>query len=109
MKAPYIANLGQDDRPQSVTNAIHLNIPIWERKFTRDEIKAGYTITNEKDVTYLIVNTIQGLKIVCTDNYIVGPKVAEIMNEDMTPSNSDYAEIVEVKDKEGKVVYLKEI
>lgn len=92
-------------RIMKVLNA--LNIPIWERKFTRNKIEAGFTITNEKGATYLIVNTNQGLKIVCTDNFIIGPKVDEIMNEDMTPSNSSYATIVEVKDKKGKVIYSK--
>ena len=92
-------------RIMKVLNA--LNIPIWERKFTRSKIEAGFTITNEKGVTYLIINTNQGLRIVCTDNFIIGPKVDEIMNENMTPSNSSYATIVEVKNKEGKVVYSK--
>ena len=32
---------------------------------------------------------------------------AAIMNEDMSPTNEDYAEIVEVKDKNGKVIYYK--
>ena len=84
-----------------------VNIPIWERKFTRDEIKAGYTMTNENHVNYLIVNTSQGLRIVCADNFIVGPKLCDIMNEDMSPSNSSYATIIKVRDKEGKVVYSK--
>ena len=84
-----------------------LNIPIWEHKFTRSEIKAGFTITNENDVNYLIVKKDDNLRIVNTEHFIVGPKLGDIMNEDMSPTNSDYAEIVEVRDREGKVVYSK--
>ena len=83
------------------------NIPIWERKFTRDKIKAGFTMTNENGVNYLIVKKDDNLRIVNTEHFIVGPKLGDIMNEDMSPTNSDYAEIVEVRDREGKVVYSK--
>ena len=83
------------------------NIPIWERKFTRDKIKAGFTMTNENGVNYLIVKKDDNLRIVNTEHFIVGPKLDDIMNEDMSPTNSDYAEIVEVRDREGKVVYSK--
>ena len=84
------------------------NIPIWERKFTRDEIKAGFTMTNENGVNYLIVKKDGNLRIVNTEYFIVGPKLDNIMNEDMSPTGSSYAEIVEVRDREGKVVYKKE-
>jgi hypothetical protein len=85
-----------------------LNIPIWERKFTRSEIEAGFTMTNEKGVNYLIVNNNCDLRIMSTECFVIGPKLCDIMNEDMSPTDSDYAEIIEVRDKEGKVVYKKE-
>lgn len=84
-----------------------LNIPIWERKFTRDEIKAGFTMTNENGVNYLIVNNDCNLRIMSAEHFVIGPNLCDIMNEDMTPTDSDYAEIVEVRDREGKVVYSK--
>jgi hypothetical protein len=83
------------------------NIPIWERKFTRSEIEAGYTMLSENRVTYLVIEVDDALRIVSTIQYIVGPSLCTIMNEDMTPTNEDYAEILEVKDREGKVVYSK--
>ena len=83
------------------------NIPIWERKFTRDKIKAGFTMTNENGINYLIVKKDDNLRIVNTEYFIVGPKLDDIMNEDMSPTGSSYAEIVEVRDREGKVVYSK--
>ena len=92
-------------RIMKVLNA--LNIPIWERKFTRSEIKAGFTMTNEKGVNFLIVADNCFLRITNTEHFVIGPKLYDIMNEDMSPSIS-YATIVEVKDKEGKVVYRKE-
>ena len=84
------------------------NIPIWERKFTRDEIKAGFTMTNENGVNYLIVNNNCDLRIMNTEHFVIGPRLCDIMNEDMAPTDSDYATIVEVKDREVKVVYKKE-
>ena len=84
-----------------------INIPIWERKFTRSEIEAGYTMLSENGVTYLVIESDGALRIVSTMQYVVGPKLCTIMNEDMTPTNGDYAEILEVKNKEGKVVYSK--
>lgn len=84
-----------------------LNIPIWERKFTRSEIKTGFTITNENDVNYIIVGSRDGLRIVCTNNYIIGPKLEDIMNEDLSPADSVHAEIIEVRDREGRIVYSK--
>ena len=99
--------------PKSGTSCIMkvlnaLNMPIWERKFTRSEIKAGFTMTNENDVNYIIIGSKDGLRIVCTNNYIIGPKLEDIMNEDLSPADSVHAEIIEVRDKEGKVVYKKE-
>ena len=84
-----------------------LNIPIWEHKFTRGEIKAGFTITSAKGVNYLIVNHDCNLRIMSTEHFAVGPCLYNIMNEDLTPVNSNYDTIVEVRDKEGKVVYSK--
>ena len=84
-----------------------LNMPIWERKFTRSGIKTGFTITNENDVNYIIIGSKDGLRIVCTNNYIMGPKLEDIMNEDLSPADSVHAEIIEVRDREGRVVYSK--
>ena len=92
-------------RIMKVLNA--LNIPVWERKFTRSEIKAGFTMTNENGVNYLIVNNNCDLKIMNTEHFVIGPRLCDIMNEDMSPTDSTYATIVEVRDKEGKVVYSK--
>lgn len=85
-----------------------LNIPIWERKFTRSEICAGYTLVNKNGDEYLVVASNCALRLLGTKHFVVGTKLVEVVNEDMTPTNEDYAEIVEVKDKEGKVVYKKE-
>ena len=93
-------------RIMKVLNA--LNIPVWERKFTRSEIKAGFTMTNENGVNYLIVNNNCDLRIMNTEHFVIGPRLCDIMNEDMSPTDSAYATIVEVKDREGKVVYKKE-
>ena len=84
-----------------------LNIPIWEHKFTRSGIKTGFTITNENDVNYIIVKSRDGLRIVCTNNFTIGPKLEDIMNEDLSPADSVHAEIIEVRDREGRVVYSK--
>ena len=84
------------------------NIPIWERKFSKSNIKAGFTITSAKGVNYLIVNHDCNLRIMNTEHFAVGPCLYNIMNEDLTPVNSNYDTIVEVRDKEGKVVYRKE-
>lgn len=92
-------------RIMKVLNA--LNIPIWERKLTRSEIKTGFTMTNENGVSYLIVNNNCDLRIMNTEHFVIGPRLCDIMNEDMSPTDSDYAAIVEVKDKEGKIVYKK--
>lgn len=97
--------------PKSGTSCIMkvlnaLNMPIWERKFTRDEIKAGFTITNKKDVNYIIIGSRDGLRIVCTNYYVIGPKLDEIMNEDLSPIDP-HAEIIEVRDREGRIVYKK--
>ena len=92
-------------RIMKVLNA--LNVPIWERKFTRSEIKAGFTMTSENNVNYLIVNNDNNLRIMNTDSFVIGPKLCDIMNESLSPSHSSYAKIVEVKDREGKVIYSK--
>ena len=92
-------------RIMKVLNA--LNMPIWERKFTRSDIKAGFTITNKNDVNYIIVESKDGLRIVCTTLYKIGPKLDEIMNEDLSPISSSHTEIIEVKDREGRIVYSK--
>lgn len=92
-------------RIMKVLNA--LNIPIWERKFTRSEIKAGFTITNENDVKYIVVGSRDGLRIVCTELYIMGPKLDDIVNEDLSPVSSSHAEIMEIRNREGEVVYSK--
>ena len=84
-----------------------LNIPIWERKFTRSEIKAGFTITNENDVKYIVVGSRDGLRIVCTELYIMGPKLDDIVNEDLSPVSSSHAEIMEIRNRKGEVVYSK--
>lgn len=84
-----------------------LNIPIWERKFTKSSIKAGYTITNENGVNYLIVEKDCNLRIMNSERFVIGPKLCDIINEDLSPTDSNYATIVEVKDREGKVVYFK--
>lgn len=92
-------------RIMKVLNA--LNIPIWERKFTRDEIKAGFTMTNENGVNYLIVVVNSNLRIMNTEHFVIGTRLCDIMNKDLTPTNSSYATIVEVKNREGEVVYKK--
>lgn len=92
-------------RIMKVLNA--LNLPIWERKFTRNEIEAGFTMTNEDGNNYLIVQKDSNLRIVNTRYFIVGSKLTDVMNEDMSPSNSSYAAIVEIKNREGKIVYSK--
>ena len=89
-------------RIMKVLNA--LNIPIWERKFTRSKIETGFTMTNENGVNYLVVNNNCDLRIMNTEYFVVGPCLYDIMNEDLTPFDSDHAEIVEIKDKEGKVI-----
>lgn len=98
--------------PKSGTSCIMkvlnaLNMPIWERKFTRSEIKAGFTITNENDVKYIVVGSRDGLRIVCTELYIMGPKLDDIVNEDLSPVSSSHAEIMEIRNREGEVVYSK--
>ena len=92
-------------RIMKVLNA--LNIPIWERKFTRSDIKAGFTMTNENGINYLIVENDCVLRIMNTEHFVIGPKLCDVMHENLSPFDSDYAKIVEVKDGEGKVVYFK--
>lgn len=92
-------------RIMKVLNA--LNIPMWERKFTKSDIEVGFTMTNENGVNYLIVEKDCNLRIMNTEHFVVGPKLCDIMNEDMSPTDSDYAEIIEVRNKEGEIVYSK--
>ena len=92
-------------RIMKVLNA--LNLPIWERKLTRSEIKAGFTMTNDNGVNYLIVESDCNLRIMNTEHFVVGPKLCDIMKENLSPADSSYAEIVEIKNKEGKIVYSK--
>jgi hypothetical protein len=92
-------------RIMKVLNA--LNLPIWERKLTRSEIKAGFTMTNDNGVNYLIVESDCNLRIMNTEHFVVGPKLCDIMKEDLSPADSSYAEIVEIKDGEGKIIYKK--
>ena len=92
-------------RIMKVLNA--LNIPIWESKFTRSEIFAGYTLVNKNGDEYLVVASNCSLRLLGTKHFVVGTKLNEVVNEDMTPADEDYAEIVQVKDKEGNIVYSK--
>lgn len=84
-----------------------LNLPIWERKFTRSDIKVGFTVINENGVNYLIVEHDCNLRIMHVNNLVVGPKLCDIANEDLSPVDSDYAKIVAIKNREGKFVYSK--
>lgn len=84
-----------------------LNIPIWERKFTRSEIEAGFTMIDENGVTYLVVVSDCVLKVMCTTYCVIGPELDTVMHNDMTPTDN-YTTIVEVKNKKGKIVYKKE-
>ena len=83
------------------------NTPIWERKFTRSNIKAGFTMTNKDGNNYLIVEKGDYLRIMNTELFVIGPRLCDIINESLSPIDSNYATIVEVRDKEGKVVYSK--
>ena len=89
--------------------AVHnsINIPIWKRVLTKSDIQAGFTMVNEDGVHYLVVECGDVLRIMSTKYSVVGARLDDIMNEDMSPFDSNYATIVEVKDKEGKVVYSK--
>lgn len=85
----------------------NLDVPIWERIFTRNGIKSGFMMVNEDGVHYLVVECGNTLRIMSTDYFLVGTRLCDIMNEDMTPAGSKFAAIIEVKDKEGKIVYRK--
>lgn len=81
---------------------------MWERKFTRSDIKAGFRLVNEKGIEYLVVSDIfEGLKIIPMCQYTIGACLNEIMKEDMSPLTPSHSEIIEVKDTTGKVVYSK--
>lgn len=84
-----------------------LNMPIWERKFTRSNIEAGFTMTSKEGVNFLIVKKDCNLNIINTEFFVVGPKLCDIMNEDMSPTDPGYPTIIEVKNREGRVVYSK--
>ena len=92
---------------QIVTVLNSLDIPIWERTFTRTDIQPGFTMLNEDGTHYLVVECGNVLRIMSTKYFLVGAKLDDIMNEDMSPFDSNYAKIIEVKDREGKVVYFK--
>ena len=93
-------------RIMTVRNA--LGVIMWERKFTRSDIKAGFRLVNEKGVEYLVVSDIfEGLKIIPMCQYTIGACLNEIMKEDMSPLTPSHSEIIEVKDTTGKVVYSK--
>jgi hypothetical protein len=93
-------------RIMKVLNA--LNVPIWERKFTRSEIYAGYTLVNKYGSKHLIVVSNCALRLFDPKHFVVGSKLSEVINEDMTSTKEDFVEIVEVRNTEGKVVYKKE-
>lgn len=93
-------------RIMKVLNA--LNIPIWERKFTRSEIYAGYILVNKYGFEHLVVASNCALRLLSTKHFVVSSKLSDVINEDMTPISEDFVEIVEVRNTEGKVVYKKE-
>jgi uncharacterized protein YlzI (FlbEa/FlbD family) len=84
-----------------------LNIPVWERKFTRDEISAGYTLVNRYGIEHLVVISNCALRLFNPKNFVVGLKLSEVVNKDMTSAIEEYAEVIEVRNTEGKVVYSK--
>ena len=85
-----------------------LGVTMWEYKFKRSDIKPGYIIKNDVGTKYLVVNDMfAGLRIIPFGQYTIGALLTDIMNEDMSPVNSDYSKIIEVKDSNGKVVYSK--
>lgn len=84
-----------------------LNIPVWERKFTRSEIYAGYTLVNKYGFEHLVVASNCALRLLSTKHFVVSSKLSEVINEDMTSTSEDFVEIVEVRNTEGKVVYKK--
>ena len=92
-------------RIMKVLNA--LNVPIWERKFTRDEISAGYTLVNKYGIEHLVVIYNRALRLLNTKNFVLGLQLSEVVNKDMTSAIEEYAEVIEVRNTEGKVVYKK--
>ena len=91
-------------RIMKVLNA--LDMPIWERKFTRDEIGAGYTLVDKQGIEYLVVVNNGELRLLSLKYFVVVHKLGEVINKDMTTSEG-YVEIVEVKNEKGTVVYSK--
>ena len=93
-------------RIMKIENA--LGVTMWERKFTRSDIKAGYVLTNEDGTKYLVVDDMfNGLRIVPIGQYTIGALLTDIMNENMSPATGNHSKIVEVKDAKCKVVYSK--
>ena len=85
-----------------------LGVTMWERKFTRSDIKPGYVLKNDVGDKCLVVNDMfAGLRIVPIGEYIIGALIDDIMNEDMSPVSSSHAEVVEIQDSKGKIVYSK--
>lgn len=84
-----------------------LNIPVWERKFTRNEISAGYTLVNKYGIEHLVVIYNRALRLLNTKNFVLGLQLSEVVNKDMTSAIEEYAEVIEVRNTEGKVVYKK--
>lgn len=83
------------------------NTLVWKRALTRTDIQPGFMMVNEDGIHYLVVECGNTLRIMSTEYFLVGARLCDIMNEDMTPTNSKYATIVEIRDKEGKIVYSK--
>lgn len=92
-------------RIMKVLNA--LNIPVWERKFTRSDIYAGFILVNKYGFEHLVVTSNCALRLLSTKHFVVSSKLSEVINEDMTSISEDFVEIVEVRSTEGKVVYKK--
>lgn len=81
---------------------------MWERKFTRSDIKPGYVLTNDIGTKYLVVDDLfSGLRIIPIGQYTIGALLTDIMNEDMSPATESHSEIIEVKDDKCKVLYSK--
>lgn len=84
-----------------------INTPIWECVLTRNNIKPGFTMINEEGNHYLVVECGGTLRIMSTDYFLVGARLCDIMNEDMSPASLNNAAIVKIRDVEGKIVYMK--
>ena len=81
---------------------------VWERGFSRSDIKAGYTLKNELGIKYLVVtDPSDNLRILLMDKFVVGALVSDIMDEDGKPSTSKHYEIIEVRDDKNRIIYSK--